>query len=409
MNTISNYSVNALLSEVSYAEGLSPELTGDQLKDALSTADNARFKSAAALAKDIGNRYVVLDQYTDDQYGSGFSATIFQNKETGEVHFVCRGSEPGIADLLIADGDLAINGAASKQIVELINYVKRLEAGAGKNAAQYGFVLVPTGGMGADAFAYELKQVGTADGVDLLNAAEVKVPFTQVTVAGHSLGGHLATCFARLFPEHTDHVYTYNSAGFHWNSESRFRTFEDGLGKPHGAFPSANVQTNLFSENGLNLTTSDLIFSQLGRRVAVFNEERSPIPDPFTNHYIDTPADALALYDIFARLDPGLDIGQIDAILRGASNRMNNTLEKTLQALAKLVLDSDATIGIDDRNAFCNALIPLRGFVDEATDATTQVNGTAFVVAPLVGMSASSLAGLAALNTPTGIAYRYAL
>ena len=403
MNTIQDFAANALLADVSYANGLRAQMTDRTLKDVLA---GARFNNASSLANNVGNRYVVLNQYTDEAHGSGFSATVFQNKATGEVHFVCRGTDPSFADIVIADGGLAINGAASRQIVELVNYVKRLEAGVGtKNAAQYGFVAVPTDGTEAGGLSYAFKQVGTADGVDLLNAAGVKVPFTQVTVVGHSLGGHMATYFARLFPEHTDHLYTYNSAGFHWNSEGKFREFEDGLGKPHGTFPDANRQTNLFSENGLNVTTSDIIFSQLGQRISVFNEERTPLPDPFTNHYIDAPADTLALYDIFARLDPGLDIGQIDAMLRGASNQMNNTLEKTLQALSKLVLNYDATIAVDNRNAFYDALISLRDYVGNASYSLTPGD----VVAPLVGMSASSLAGLAALDTPTGMAYRYTL
>src|SRR6185436_14092224 len=36
---------------------------------------------------------------------------------------------------------------------------------------------------------------------------------TPVTVAGHSLGGHLALLFGRLFPSVTEHVYTYNAPG----------------------------------------------------------------------------------------------------------------------------------------------------------------------------------------------------
>jgi pimeloyl-ACP methyl ester carboxylesterase len=35
-----------------------------------------------------------------------------------------------------------------------------------------------------------------------------------VDVVGHSLGGHLADAFARLFPNNTDGAYTINGAGY---------------------------------------------------------------------------------------------------------------------------------------------------------------------------------------------------
>ena len=39
-------------------------------------------------------------------------------------------------------------------------------------------------------------------------------PGQHLTVVGHSLGGHLAAAFSRLFPEISDRVYMANAAGF---------------------------------------------------------------------------------------------------------------------------------------------------------------------------------------------------
>ena len=341
MTTIQDFAANALLADASYATGLVARLTSDALENALKIGNNARFKDAGALAKDIGARYVVLDQYTELAI-NGFSATVFQSKDTGEIHFVCRGTEQGID--LLHDVDLAINGVASQQIVALINYVKRLEAGAGQ-AAQYGYeVIAQVNGVDV----YEFRQLGLADRIALTNAQGNPVSFGRVTVAGHSLGGHLATAFARLFPEHTDHVYTYNSAGFHGSSEFRFQEYEQGLGKPFGVFPGPNTQTNVYAENGFNLTTSDITFTQQGTRVPVFNEESTLIP----NHLIDKLSDSLALYNLLAKLDPSLTMSQVDALFKAASNEMANTLEKGLQGLVKLFQNQNLELLIENLDAY---------------------------------------------------------
>ena len=340
MSTIQNYSINALLSDLSYAVNLPKGVTGNDLRDLLK-ANSARFEGMTAFAQDIGAHYIVLDQYTELAI-NGFSATVFQNKDTGEIHFVCRGTEPGID--LLHDVDLAINGVASQQIVALINYVKRLEAGPGQ-AAQYGYeVIAQVNGVDV----YEFRQLGYADRVVLTNAQGNPVPFGRVTVAGHSLGGHLATAFARLFPEHTDHVYTYNSAGFHGSSEFRFQEFESGLGQPFGQFPNSGKQTNLYAENGVSVTTSDSLFSQQGQRVPVFNEESTLIP----NHLIDKLSDSFALYNLLDKLDPSLTMSQIDVLFKAASNQMANTLEKGLQGLVKLFQNQDLELSTENRDAY---------------------------------------------------------
>ena len=223
----------------------------------------------------------------------------------------------------------------------------------------------------------------------------------QIAVTGHSLGGFLAQAFTAEHDAVVSATYTYNSPGFSVvpGLISNVGTELLELFGITDATISNNKIFNVRAMGGLSATAG------LGQMMGSVQPIWTETGDATHNHSIVTVTDALALYDLFARLDPGLDIGQIDAILRGASNRMNNTLEKTLQALAKLVLDSGASIGIDDRNAFYRALIPLRDAVGNASYAITPGN----VVAPLTSMSAASLASLAALNTPTGMAYRYAL
>ena len=62
---------------------------------------------------------------------SGFSATLFQHKETGEQVYAVRGTEAtniGILDdLFSADaGDIVVDGLAIKQMVDMYNHWQRL-------------------------------------------------------------------------------------------------------------------------------------------------------------------------------------------------------------------------------------------------------------------------------------------
>ena len=223
----------------------------------------------------------------------------------------------------------------------------------------------------------------------------------QITVTGHSLGGFLAQAFAAKHDATVSATYTYNSPGFSVASGLLSNVGTELLelfGITDASIPNNKI-FNVRATGGLSATAG------LGQMMGSVQPIWTESGDAIHNHSIVTVTDSLALHDIFARLNPAMDMNQIDVILRGASNRMNNTLEKTLQALLKLVLNSEATIAIDNRNAYYEQLILLRDFVGNANYTMTPGD----VGAPLVGMSAASLAAIAALNTPTGLAYRYAL
>ena len=69
---------------------------------------------SASQAAVFATTYTVVDQYTDP--ASGFSATVFEDAQ-GKRTLVIRGTQEGMD--WIADFDLAISGAASRQIVAL--------------------------------------------------------------------------------------------------------------------------------------------------------------------------------------------------------------------------------------------------------------------------------------------------
>lgn len=99
-------------------------------------------KSPANFAKLVTNNYEVVAHYKDRgslfvpaHYGqsSGFSATLFRNKNTGECVFALRGSAGG-KDLLVTDaGDIVHDGLAHHQIVDMYNFWNKSKQGRTKS------------------------------------------------------------------------------------------------------------------------------------------------------------------------------------------------------------------------------------------------------------------------------------
>ena len=109
---------------------------------------------------------------------------------------------------------------------------------------------------------------------------------------------------------------------------------------------------NIRAADGLSGTAS--LGQMIGAVQPVFIESG----DAIHNHSIVTLTDSLALYDLFAKLDPSVNMSQIDALFRATSNQMDNTLEKGLQSLVKLFQNQDLTLST--RDAYYSALINLR-------------------------------------------------
>ena len=87
---------------------------------------NGDFQATAA--QKFIDQFQVIDQFTDPSLLlNGFSATAFQNKQTGQIYFITRGTENS-GDYL-ADATLAIGITARSQIISMVNYFLRLQAG----------------------------------------------------------------------------------------------------------------------------------------------------------------------------------------------------------------------------------------------------------------------------------------
>jgi Ca2+-binding RTX toxin-like protein len=188
--------------------------------------------------------------------------------------------------------------------------------------------------------SYEFQSAPPVQGLGLLNGV------TNVEVNGHSLGGHLASAFARLFGASAnatgngkvtiDHITTFNSAGFNGKSNFVFQEIEQLIGVGLGRMPTSAEQTNDFAINGLNVTTNTFFSSQIGQRVEVFNEESTGIP----NHFMYKLTDALALGDAIAKLDSSFDINKMNHLFDKGANQTEASLEGILDGLRKTLLGS---------------------------------------------------------------------
>ncbi|MDK9726249.1 MAG: hypothetical protein OEL88_15390, partial [Sterolibacteriaceae bacterium MAG5] len=383
MTTINDAYINALLADAAYADNLQDGLSDGDL--AVQLAPRMTQPQAAFIA---ANFSIIAHNESSDLTGSGFDATVWAGNPgtqyAGKMYVSMQGTL-GPADFL-TDGDLATSGAARAQILDMVNWWLRITTPTTSQASQ-----IRIGLDGSFVAGNPVAGTGQLVGV------------SHVEVNGHSLGGHLATAFARLFGGTLtiDHVTTFNSAGFHAISEPVFLNLENLLGTGAGGFLSDDKQTNVFAEHGISVTTNSFFFSQIGQRLSLFNEEGSAP----SNHSMYKLTDALALMNAMSVFDQNLTIETANTILDAAAASADRSLESMLDAMRKLAGSTDTTqttVGdVGDSAAsrvdYHGKLALLLGMVQN----NSTLRGT---IVPL-GANASDAAALA----KTDLAYRYAL
>lgn len=279
MNTIQTAYINALLADASYVEGIQPgEVRAADFTKRL-TQSQADFLAA---------NFTVLDSVeTPRPLGSGFDAFVLEGKAgtpyAGQVYVSMRGTQGGtdIAD----DLALAGQGIPRDQIVSMVNWCLRLTTPKGSQARQIKWDPLhvnpanPTQVVPSFVDAPGVAGLGNLVGRSSIAGAN-----------GHSLGGYLATAFARLFGGalgyNVQSVSTFNSAGFNnlqgTQIESTYNQLAQLLGSSLGTGSFAAVapkQTNLFGQNGIEFTTNSWAdisipgFNQYGERVALYQED----------------------------------------------------------------------------------------------------------------------------------------
>ncbi|TXT27367.1 MAG: Hemolysin-type calcium-binding domain-containing protein, partial [Gallionellaceae bacterium] len=346
MSTIRDLFQQAQLAEAAYANFLNN--TGVLLTN---TSDIQNALIASGFSGTQGNppqsaqgaafltQWEVVDQYTANGFivgdNSGFSATLFRNKTTGQYTFAVRGSTDPVADFMWADASLATGGIAIDQLVSMVNYVLRLDAGASGQTAQL-LVDTPPGWP-----AFGTRTVGWSN--TMVQGVGPNIPLsslTDLTLTGHSLGGALAQMYQRIFGGAS--VDTFNSVGIGNPASPIFDQLTTMLGLPSGSF-SSGTGGNLLVPGEI---ASILPGTVMGNpQIEVFSETQNT--NIVSAHLMTYVTDSLALYNLFATLDPALNadpdgLNTITNILKASSNIAANTLESAVSALGKLFLVNGA-------------------------------------------------------------------
>lgn len=390
-NTISSYFENAQLSLAAYAT-LNTQMNADK-----PAYRQALFDAGMSLSEAIrfADTYSIIHQYSDPS--SGFSATVF--RKGTETFFAIRGTEIGsgfpwitetdLGDLL-SDAALALNGIAADQTIAMYNYYQRLIHQPSDAVPQLTKVVGDSGTH---------LNLTLVSGVGLGKQAEMTWP---LTIAGHSLGGHLGMAFGRLFDSNVSQLYTYNAPGF---SDAAANAFFDEINSALGiSQPSSYLDdsrsTNLYGI-GNNIIAG--YGTTYGADLPVFLETNT--------HSVIALTDSLAIYDLFAKIDstlnttdPAVGVGKITDILKASSAQAANSLERAVDALVNFLgLEFTPLAGnqIDDREAFYQRVVPLQTVITNLTANST------LVVDVLVNTAAADLANIAQGSTAFG--YRYAL
>ncbi len=423
-------------SEGSLVEALKAERKGDF---------NGEFSSAQA-TEFVKHWSVTTHQQDTD---SGYSSTLFQNKDDGRYVLAFRGTA-GWQDLAVADGaDIVTDGLALDQIVDLYNEWKRITSTGSYQAAKLVTLETETALLAAGGAVYRAYLATRTDIIiDYPSGTVKKIEFQDsstlfsderrtglglkdqiaqkgLTVTGHSLGGHLAAAFTRLFAEAGADAVTINGAGFATGwvpglggfAETNIRNL---FGRLEGAaaFDASKI-VNLYGERYPEFVTQNgtLGLFQQGGHEAVYIEHTEVTSGTTLGHGAGQMTNSLAVYDLLIRLDGGLQAkSPQEALLAlkplfyaaspddGASvteieTAPNRSLENLVDALGKLFKAGNPITAIDDRDALYTRIQAIKDSV-----AFQQASGMLHIES-LVSTSRDTLVAQA----QTALAYRYAL
>jgi len=344
MSVVEHSFYDAVLADIVYVN-IDGEVTGKSgFTKGLHGEDLAKLiapELTKPLADQIGDRFIVLDVKNDPI--SGYQGVLFKDLVSGGVILANRGTA-GWTDI-DEDVDLALlSGVARNEIITMVNWWNDISRPQGTAYTAL------TNNLGV--FSSAGTQIASGADVDVIATAIAQNKFR---VVGHSLGGHLTTVFASLFHDQVSASSTFNGAGIDsigvYATGALNQLMKDFLvGKPLdqladilgvSAVLPQNSQSNYYAENGFSLTTSDWIFSQIGKHIGLENEQSNVAF--WQNHSMYKLTDLLALYATLAKLQPDIDIQTLNGLAKASSNESVNSLENMLDSVRRFFNGSSIT------------------------------------------------------------------
>jgi hypothetical protein len=300
MSTVQELYLQSTLAKAAYAD----------LARGLPNEDNLRSQGGMSelQAVEFAKKWTVVDQYSDS---SGASATIFQEIWGGKKYLAIRGTEsPGDfnSDYILA---LGFPSYLNPQFIQLCPIVQ-------------GWI-----------------DSGMLD--------------TGFTVTGHSLGGYIAAALGTWFSSESSGIYTYNAPGLGGTVGNALDAFRAAFGFDADAL--VDGITNIRGTAGLSLITG--LGTQLAPPQLVETEFGI---NPINNHSSTNLTDSLAVYSLYASLDPTLTISDLNLLIQSAGNADSNERENSLDALRKLFGQAGSTPP-NDGEAFWSNLVALRSVI----------------------------------------------
>jgi Ca2+-binding RTX toxin-like protein len=304
--------------------------------------------------------------------GTGFSATLFESKDNpGQYTFAIRGSKD--IDDFKADAGLIFNdGIAPSQVVDMYNYWQSLTHSGVYQAARLEFSSLETATLSAlrtlavnpaaqaaykaylaslwaagaiidsDALVPKVAHLVFGNSNTLLSDPQLQIGSgiltnvpASIDVAGHSLGGHLAMTFTRLFPSANANAVTTNGLGFKLGNANVDTLLSQLAGAPD--FNPTQIQSIYGIAGPEFAAMNSFILQQPGGYDGIFIESGGL--GTVGGHSAAQMTDSLAIYALFAKLDPTLNINALDTIdrlLKASANLPANSLEGALASLGKL-------------------------------------------------------------------------
>ena len=375
------------MSQASYLDftGLSqndPNALETKLKTGTINADKIFASAQATAFTDPTTGFSFINAKPNDV--TGFSATVFKENGSNEYTIAVRGTEPtGLVeiatDLIWADLDgVVFAGMAIPQLISAYRYYKQITTATGQDVLYSAAELDMLGRMEArqllgeyisnllpESVNYGIAAISTEllndKGLGVLIPAGATINFT-----GHSLGGHVAYLLADMVaqsrgPALIGDVVTYNAPGQNALTYEIPNWFGPNNTNPTGTIGSKHVA--VFGEGGIEVTAG--LGQVIGTPQNIFIEEEALT----ANHAITKLSDSLALYTLFAQLNPALNanangLQTITNVLNAASSVALNSLESALDQLRAVFFGSNALSGgktpTDNRDQFYTNLFTLQ-------------------------------------------------